>query len=101
MPYINKETRDHFSKIISLDGLSIETAGDLNYLITQLIDNYIAHHGLSYRTLNTIIGAVECAKMELYRRVAAPYEDVKIKENGDVYKQSPSTDEVWNYFPLD
>jgi len=31
------------------------------------------------------IGALECAKLELYRRVAAPYEDTKIAENGDVY----------------
>lgn len=30
-------------------------------------------------------GAIECAKLEFYRRVAAPYEDKKIAENGDVY----------------
>ena len=28
---------------------------------------------------------LECAKLELYRRVAAPYEDEKIDQNGDVY----------------
>jgi len=38
--------------------------------------------------INAIIGALECAKLELYRRVAAPYEDDKIAENGDVYTQS-------------
>lgn len=32
-----------------------------------------------------IIGALECCKLELYRRIAAPYEDIKIGENGDVY----------------
>jgi len=31
------------------------------------------------------VGVLECAKMELYRRVAAPYEDKKKEENGDVY----------------
>tara|TARA_Y100000296_G_C5178378_1_gene261563 strand:+ start:2143 stop:2556 length:414 start_codon:yes stop_codon:yes gene_type:complete len=32
-----------------------------------------------------ILGAVECAKLELYRRAVVPYEKKKIKENGDVY----------------
>jgi hypothetical protein len=32
-----------------------------------------------------MIGVLECAKLELYRRVAAPYEDAKCEDNGDVY----------------
>lgn len=32
-----------------------------------------------------IQGALECCKLEFYRRVAVPYEDRKIKLNGDVY----------------
>lgn len=31
------------------------------------------------------LGALECCKLEFYRRVAAPYEDSKIKSNGDCY----------------
>ncbi len=31
-----------------------------------------------------IIGALRCCELEIYRRLAAPYEDLKIKENGDV-----------------
>ena len=31
-----------------------------------------------------MIGALESAKLELYRRSIALYEDTKIKENGDV-----------------
>jgi hypothetical protein len=27
---------------------------------------------------------LECCKLELYRKIAAPYEDIKIQENGDV-----------------
>ena len=38
-----------------------------------------------YAHLNEAIGVLECAKLELYRRVAAPYEDEKIAESGDVY----------------
>jgi hypothetical protein len=32
-----------------------------------------------------VVGVLECAKLEIYRRIAAPYEDKKIVENGDVY----------------
>jgi hypothetical protein len=31
------------------------------------------------------VGAIECCKLEFYRRVAVPYEERKIKTNGDVY----------------
>jgi hypothetical protein len=60
--------------------------GDLNYTITRLCDQYIiARGGVSYTLLNEVIGVLECAKQELYRRVAAPYEDKKLQANGDVY----------------
>ena len=35
--------------------------------------------------LTDAAGAVECAKLEFYRRVVAPHEDEKMKDNGDVY----------------
>jgi len=35
--------------------------------------------------INEVIGVLECAKLELYRRVAAPYEERKRIENGEVY----------------
>ncbi len=41
---------------------------------------------LRYSKINSLIGVLECAKLELYRRVAAPYENDKIDENGDVYQ---------------
>ena len=56
--------------------------GILNYVITRLIDIL---YKTSYTDLNAAIGMLECAKQELYRRRLAPYEDEKIKENGDVY----------------
>ena len=40
---------------------------------------------LSYAEINRIIGALECAKLEIYRRLAVPYEDEKIILNGDVF----------------
>lgn len=88
MPYIKKQRRVQLA-----DGQDPEcpyderpdVPGELNYMFTVLIRDYIADHGLSYQVINDIVGALECAKQEFYRRVAIPYEDKKIEENGDVY----------------
>jgi hypothetical protein len=56
----------------------------LNYIITVLCKKYIQDHGESYQHYNDIIGVLECAKMEFYRRKIVPYEDIKILSNGDV-----------------
>jgi len=85
MPYIDKESKDDFKYKISYAGRSIETPGELNYMITKIVNDYIASHGKSYAILNEVIGALECSKLELYRRIIAPYEDIKIDQNGDVY----------------
>ena len=62
-----------------------EQAGVLNYCITSLLNEVLKTNGLKYRNINELIGVLECAKLELYRRVASPYEDVKKDSNGDVY----------------
>lgn len=81
MPYIKPEDRLH----ILADEKSISSPGELNYFISTLVNWYINEKGKNYSTLNEVIGVLECAKLELYRRVVAPYEDIKIDENGDVY----------------
>ena len=81
MPYIEAAARTRID-----GGGSPETAGELNYAITRLVDAYLVRHGgLRYTHLNEVMGALECAKLELYRRLAAPYEDQKRGETGDVY----------------
>ena len=50
-----------------------------------MINAYLIDKGLCYENLNGIIGVLESAKMELYRRVVSIYEDKKCKENSDVY----------------
>lgn len=80
MPYIKKERRD----LLDLK-FDPKTAGELNYVITNQLVNYIFLHGESYQSYNDIMGALEGAKMEIYRRQIAEYEDVKARENGDVY----------------
>jgi hypothetical protein len=78
MPYIKQEDRD-VAKTLPLN------AGELNFAITELVLGYLASFAPSYQKFNDAVGALECAKAELYRRAIVPYEDKKIKENGDVY----------------
>lgn len=79
MPYIDRETRD------KVHNSWPRTVGELNYTLHTVMAYYIDDKGLNYQTINDCIGVLECMKLELYRRLAAPYEDRKIKENGDVY----------------
>jgi hypothetical protein len=79
MPYINQSDREEISK-----GRQPTTSGELNYLITTIIFDYYNRYPC-YSLINDVVGALEGAKLEFYRRVAAPYEDKKVKENGDVY----------------
>lgn len=95
MPYIAEQDRVKFNgddpfeagrPKIRDDADRANGWGEINFLITSLLDEYIHRVGLSYATLNGAIGALECCKLELYRRLVATYEEVKIKENGDVYR---------------
>lgn len=79
MPYIVQAGRK------ALEERRPQSPGELNYMVTMLVNDYLAHYGKSYETINAIVGVLECAKLEMYRRIAAPYEDLKLLENGDVY----------------
>ena len=80
MPYIKYNRREDLA-----NGSAMTSAGELNYKITLLLIDYVHAKGLSYQTINDIVGALDCAKAEFYRRKALPYENKKIVENGDVY----------------
>ena len=82
MPYIKKEDRD---RLLSVNFPVMETPGELNFLVTKLIKHYMWNLETNYVLINEILGALESAKLEFYRRVVVPYEDKKIVENGDVY----------------
>ena len=84
MPYIKKEDRPKIDKFVDPLALQIDTDGELNYAITRLVHRVIGRKGLCYATLNMVMGVLSCVTQELYRRVAAPYEDEKIESNGDV-----------------
>ncbi len=82
MPYVTAEARERLDR-----GGAPQSAGELNYAISRLVDAYLIERGgVRYAMLNEVIGVLECAKLELYRRVAAPYEDSRRSETGEVYR---------------
>ena len=93
MPYIRQDKRDEFDT--ELDAFIIKfletgdtesTAGRLNYAVSRILGSILNDdERISYSRINELIGVLECAKIELYRRIAAPYEDDKSRINGDVY----------------
>lgn len=92
MPYIEQIAREDLDPAIEqlvevLKTLTIGPVGkgDMNYTITQIVLAYVESHGKCYASLSDVTGVLNDVKVEFERRVMAPYEDEKIKENGDVY----------------
>ncbi len=87
MPYIAQEDRPQYDKALEeITNLLKENPpetidGHLNYVITKIIKEV---YPLRYYHINKAMGVLECVQHEFYRRVAAPYEDTKIEQNGDV-----------------
>jgi len=91
MPYIPQSDRQKFENILN----SLRTilryenefkSSEFNFMISTAIADILDEKGMSYTNGANIIGCLECIKLELYRRVLSPYEDQKMKENGDVYE---------------
>jgi hypothetical protein len=76
MPYIRPEER-------AAARPDTNDPGALTYLIYRLCLDALPDEP-RYRDFHAVLGALEAAKLEFYRRQVAPYEDGKIRENGDV-----------------
>lgn len=86
MPYITQDERDRIDPFLKslLESNLLNGPGELNYVISRIIHKYIQTFGCCYTTLNEAIGVLECAKLELYRIICAPYEDKKRTINGTI-----------------
>jgi hypothetical protein len=62
--------------------------GDINYVFSRILGSLMGDP--CYNKICMITGVLENIKQEFYRRIASPYEDKKILENGDIkeYKRS-------------
>jgi len=82
MPYVTQFEKDH-------ENDQPMSVGLLTYLLTKTALRFKYQQSpngcLRFVTIALVMGAFFCAALEFYRRVAAPYEDTKIQENGDVY----------------
>lgn len=87
MPYITQEDRPQYDAVLEelirllKDKPPESVDGHLNYVVTKVIKEV---YPLRYYHVNKAMGVLECIQHEFYRRVAAPYEDTKIEQNGDV-----------------
>ena len=81
MPYIEQKRRKELTDSLAEPA----TPGELNYAICMMALKYLDKTKKSYQHYNDVIGVLECAKLEIYRRLVSPYEDRKIAENGDVF----------------
>lgn len=80
MPYIKDEARQALAA-----GAPSTNPGELNYIFCRLAQEYVQVKGLSYQTLNDVMGAFTGALAEFRRRIVDPYENRKRFENGDVF----------------
>jgi hypothetical protein len=87
LPYIRPESRPKYEKQLT-ELIAIfkslppeEVDGEMNYVITKILREV---YPLRYFHINRAVGVLECVKLEYYRRIAAPYEDKKIQESGDI-----------------
>lgn len=87
MPYITKEDRTVIDTLMG-ETFSPQNGGELQYAIAKLVQSYYENscNGKPrYKHMEQMMGALNGAALEHYRVVVAPYEDLKIKENGAVY----------------
>jgi len=92
MPYIHPHARRQWIRFLQplIDQISGETeVRELNYLITSILAKACSTHlnarTPAYHEINKAVGVLECAKLELYRRLGGPGKDLKWQQHGDVY----------------
>ena len=88
MPYINRTDRVPYQSIITELAALIphdptRRPGHINYVVSLLL-NKVYGDAPRYSEHNEVVGVLECIKQEFYRRNTAPYEDIKIAEQGDL-----------------
>lgn len=60
----------------------LSSAGNINYVVSMICGSLMGQ--ITYPKIAIITGVLENIKQEFYRRVASPYEDKKITQNGDI-----------------
>jgi hypothetical protein len=92
LPYVKTEKREVLDPYIDpilnalreleSDDDANNMEGNINYVFTRILQH--VYPGRSYREVNDAVGLLGCCTLEYYRRIAAPLEDQKAHDNGDV-----------------
>ena len=99
MPYIVPEKREKLDPVVEdlintlreleSDDPMNNSQANISYVISRLLDRM---YPPSYQEIINPLGMLFAAALEHYRRVAAPYENQKAFDNGDVYNlETPQT----------
>ena len=82
MPYIKKEQRVFMDRVVNeMKENDVTANGDLNYILYAYCKRYVKP---SFNNYKNFCGELRQCATEIERRLLGPYEDTKIKENGDV-----------------
>jgi len=84
MPYIIDRDKKDMDEAIDNLFRFLDTKGNLNYAICELVGRVILDTGVNYTNMSEKIDAVHDAETELRRRLLDAYEDIKMEQNGDV-----------------
>jgi len=86
MPHIKETERSNFDyALTTLAKEKVDTPGKFVYLLVQLGLIYMVQNKKSFAVLLVIVGGFFFAALDFWHNIANPYEDLKKKENGDVY----------------
>jgi len=86
MPYIAQEDRQEFMDFVeAVVEIQPKTAGEIQFMIAVIIAEFMKNSDYRYQNMNDVMGALNGANLEFYRRYVAPYEDECIAKNGDVF----------------
>jgi hypothetical protein len=84
MPYIKKRDRLGLDPYLETLLDSIDTVGEVNYVISRILTETKPFAPLNYERANAALGVLTAVTAEYYRRVVAPYETGKWAEHGDL-----------------
>jgi hypothetical protein len=82
MPYVKQERRSDLNKVVvAMTEAGVKADGDLNYILYRFCKYHIP---LNYNSVKNYLGELEESIAEIRRKILAPYEETKEKENGSV-----------------
>jgi hypothetical protein len=83
MPYINDEERR--TELVGTSVVAIpKDVCELNFVLTTGVLNYLKSQGLSYTSLNGVMGVLDCMKFEIFGRLLSHIETMALVQNGDL-----------------